>query len=324
MKSLVLAVSLLAQATDPPPLPEAPPPPPAPLPEPAPGAPTGNPAIDKYQHCFQKMIDAGKADNAYMRKCLGLEPKGSKKLPPGERATLTREEVGEVAAKGLPALRECYEKHLTKTKALGMTPEGVVEPTFDVRPDGAVEGLGYASASVNDLNLLTCLRDQIAAWRFPKTAGSDKLSVRLAFQLAVDERRKGRVSIVKGHPKLAGPGLGYAAEELLAVFRKNAAGVRQCYDKLLARKPLASGVAAVDVTVGPRGRVSKVAYRQLTVDDPTFKACLSGAIKKWKFPRPRSGDDVVAKYPPWSFVPAVAQPPPPPQSFPPQTPPPPP
>lgn len=319
MKALALAALLLAQATDPPPLPEAAPPP---LPEPAPGAPTGNPAVDKYQHCFQKMIDAGKADNAYMRKCLGLEPKGGKKLPPGERGTLTREEVTEVATKGLPALRECYEKHLAKTKALGMTPEGVVEPAFSVRPDGGVEGLGYASASVNDLNLLTCLRDQIAAWRFPKTTGSDKLDVRLAFQLSADERRKGRVSIAKGYPKLSGPGLGYGAEELLAVFRKHAAGVRQCYDRLLARKPLAGGVAAVDVTVGPRGRVSKVAYRQLTVDDPAFQACLSGAIKKWKFPRPRSGDDTVAKYPPWNFVPAVAPPPPPP--FSPPLPPPPP
>jgi hypothetical protein len=263
--------------------------------------------LERYQDCFQKMIDAGASDNAFMKKCLGLPDKPApKKGPHGERAFLQKDDVQEVVLTNISGITECYVKLLAQVKDLGVKPEGSVDLRFDVTPAGAVEGLGFEPTSITDVGLLGCVREKVKAWAFPKTANADKVNVKLSFRLHVKEGKGGQTGIAalaKGYPKLSGPGYGLSTEDLLAVFRKNSYRVRACYDELLKRKPGSSGNVAVDLVVSPYGRVTKVSYRELTVGDDAFKSCATAQLKKWKFPKPRGGEPVPVKYPPFVFAP---------------------
>ncbi len=283
------------------------PPPAVPAEPPAPSAAEGPSTLDRYQDCFQKMIDAGSNDNAFMKKCLGLsERPAPKKGPNGEAPFLTKTDVAEVVERSLPALGECYDKLLVQGKDLGVTPEGNVDPRFDVLTDGAVDAVAFEPTSMTDVGLLGCIRQKMKAWTFPKSNYGEKLAVRLSLRLHVagsGKTAKGQISVAKGFPKLNGPGYGLAPEEVLAVFRKNVAKVRQCYDDLVKKKPGETGKAAVDLVVSTQGRVTKVVYRELSLGDDAFKTCVTGQLKKWKFPKPRSGEPTTVKYPPFVFAP---------------------
>lgn len=267
--------------------------------------PGGEPTeLDRYQDCFQKMIDAGSSDNGFMKKCLGLPDKPApKKGAHGERPFLTKPDVTEVVLDHISGITDCYVKLLAQSKDLGVKPEGTVDPRFDVTPAGVVENLGFEPTSITDVTLLTCVREKLKTWTFPKTTLGEKINVRLSFRLFVKNQKTGVAALAKGYPKLTGPGYGLSAEDILAVFRKNSLKVRGCYDDFLKKKPEASGNVAVDLVVSPAGRVQKVAFRELTVGDETFKACVASQLKKWRFPRPRGGEPQEVKYPPFVFAP---------------------
>jgi hypothetical protein len=250
------------------------------------------------------MIDAGSSDNAFMKKCLGLPDKPPpKKGPHGELAFLTKSDVTEVVLTNIAGVTECYVKLLAQLKDLGVQPEGTVDPRFDVTPAGVAEDVAFEPTSIADVGLLGCVRDKVKAWMFPKTNYADKVSVKLSFRLYVKNQKTGVAALAKGFPKLAGPGYGLSAADLLAIFRKNSYRVRACYDDLAKRKPGASGNVALDLVVSPHGRVTKVSYRELTVGDDAFKACVTAQMKKWKFPKPRGGEPATVKYPPFVFSP---------------------
>lgn len=260
--------------------------------------------LDRYQDCFQKMIDAGATDNAFMKKCLGLPDRPPpKKGPNGELAFLTKGDVTEVVLDKISGITDCYVKLLGQSKDLGVKPEGTVDPGFDVTPTGSVEGVQFDSASITDVGLLGCVREKVKTWTFPKTTLGEKIHVKLSFRLFVKSEKTGIAALAKGFPKLTGPGYGLSPEDILAVFRKNSLRVRSCYDDLLKKKPTASGNVAVDLGVSPLGRVTKIHFRELTVGDDTFKTCVTSQLKKWKFPKPRGGEPQTVKYPPFVFSP---------------------
>ncbi len=266
--------------------------------------PTEPSGLDRYQDCFQKMIDAGSSDNTFMKKCLGLPDKPPpKKGPNGELPFLSKADVTEVVLDNISSVTECYVKLLAQSKELGVKPEGTVDPRFDVNPQGQVEGVVFEPTSISDVGLLGCVREKVKVWAFPKTTIGEKINVKLSFRLYVKNQKTGIAALAKGYPKLTGPGYGLSTEDLLAVFRKNSLKVRSCYDDLVKKKPEASGNVAVDLVVSPLGRVTKVSYRELSVGDETFKTCVTSQLKKWKFPKPRGGEPATVKYPPFVFSP---------------------
>jgi hypothetical protein len=259
--------------------------------------------LDRYQDCFQKMIDAGSSDNAFMKKCLGLADKPTpKKGPNGELPFLSKSDVTEVVLDHISGITDCYVKLLAQSKDLGVKPEGTVDPRFDVTQAGQVEGIAFEPTSITDVGLLGCVREKIKAWTFPKTNYGDKVNVRLSFRLHVKNQKTGVAALAKGYPKLTGPGYGVSSEDSVAVFRKNSFRVRNCYEDYLKRKPGASGNVAVDLVVSPGGKVTKVSFRELTVGDDAFKTCVQAQFKKWRFPKPRGGEPATVKYPPFVFA----------------------
>lgn len=261
-------------------------------------------ALDRYQDCFQKMIDAGTTDNAFMRRCLGLQEKAPRKASPtGELEQLSRGDALEVAEGGLPAVKECYANLLSATKDLGVTPEGTVEARLKVKPTGEVAEMKFEPGSLTDVSLLACLKEKLSGWKFPKTTATEAAGVAVSLRLSTTGKRLAVVTLAKGSPEVSGSGPGLTPEELLSVFRKNLPTMRQCYDEQLKREPGASGNVALDLLVNARGRVAKVGFRELTIGDEVFKSCVTTAIRKWKFPKPRGGELTPVRYPAFQFAP---------------------
>jgi hypothetical protein len=301
--------------------PPEPPPPtvvqPPPGSQPPPPAEDESSALGRYQYCFQRMIDLGVTDNAYMKRCLGIEDRQPRRTTGAQPVFLTKPDVRRVVDEGLPGIKDCYAKLLAKTKDLGVTPQGVIEARFAVKAEGTVEGVAFESGAIADVTLLTCVRDRINAWKFPKVdadPGEPPTKVHVALRLATRGARQANVTVGKGFPKVENPGAGLAPDDVLAVFRKNAPKLRECYDELLKRhkaapkSPEPQGRVGVDVKVDPRGRVGSVKFRELGLSDRVFKKCLTVRLKSWRFPKPLGGEPFLVKFPPFVFQPARAAP----------------
>lgn len=102
------------------------------------------------------------------------------------------------------------------------------------------------------------------------------------------------VNIPPGDPVVSG---GLTAGEISSVFRKNINQIRHCYERYLQRVPGGIGKITVKVVISPGGRVGAVSIRKSNISDRSFRGCITGRIKKWKFPRPRGGSKVTVNYP---------------------------
>ena len=90
------------------------------------------------------------------------------------------------------------------------------------------------------------------------------------------------------------------------------AGVRRCYEALLATTPEAAGAATMQITVGPVGKLAKHAASSF---DVTLTRCLRARVKSWRFPIPlKYAEPTSARF---TVVLEMKPPPPPP---PPETP----
>ena len=303
MIAALLAAPVLAQDEFQPPPPPSPPEPQAPSPSELP--PVATPELQRYQACLQKMLDAGAADNMYMRRCLGLSDKPARR---GDAlAGVSEAEIKAVAQKGEGELRGCYDLLLAATKDLGITPEGQLQPRFDLTPSGKIENVTFPVAKITDASFIGCVKNRLQSWAFPKSvAATEKVTVQLGFLFTVKPPRTASVSQLKSFPRLSGPGYELAPDDILSVFRRHVGKIRRCYDDLVKRKPGAGGEAAVSLQVGADGRVRRVTFRRYTLGDSKAKTCLSDQVKSWRFPKPRSGSTVTVSYPPFVFN---AQPP---------------
>lgn len=85
-------------------------------------------------------------------------------------------------------------------------------------------------------------------------------------------------------------------EAIIQVLRGELRGIQHCYDKHLQRQPELAGKLIMQWTISPSGRVAVVKTKHNTMQTPAVAMCLSSIIRKWKFPRPESGN-VVVSYP---------------------------
>jgi len=81
------------------------------------------------------------------------------------------------------------------------------------------------------------------------------------------------------------------------IVRSHINEVRACYNDGLAKNPDLSGRVGIQFTIGSDGKVSKTKVATTTLKDKAVGKCVAGAIKSWKFPRPKGGGVVVVTYP---------------------------
>jgi hypothetical protein len=293
-----IGLQAFAQDIDPPPAPEAPKP--VQKEEEVIGT---SPALERYQECFQQMIDAGISDNQYMRECLDIDD--VKKPTPGSAAKLSEEEATSVLVGGLKPLEACYQSLLDRSKSLSLVPEGMINPHLKLGPKGEVTDITFETGQIVDLTLLECFKSKLKSLNFKKATPGTTL--RLQYRLsAVGSKKSAKVALAKGFPKMLGPSYNLTDEDILAVFRRHAPKVRACYEDLLKTTPKATGQIAVDLVVKANGRVKKVVYKENTLTDKKFKSCVSTQLKNFVFPKSGSSSDTVVKYPPFVFAPGPA------------------
>jgi outer membrane biosynthesis protein TonB len=102
------------------------------------------------------------------------------------------------------------------------------------------------------------------------------------------------VAVPAGDPVVSG---GLTAQEVAAVIRANLNQIRHCYEQLLQRSPNAAGKIKVNFNVVASGRVGSVAIVESSIRDSIMKGCVTGKVRRWKFPKPRGGLAVDVNYP---------------------------
>lgn len=106
----------------------------------------------------------------------------------------------------------------------------------------------------------------------------------------------GRVDVVvpASDPVIAG---GLSQQEVQAVIRANLNQIRHCYEQLLQRSPSSQGKVKVSFVVQPNGRVGSAKIVSSDISDSVMRGCVTGKVKRWKFPNPRGGKSVTVNYP---------------------------
>lgn len=81
------------------------------------------------------------------------------------------------------------------------------------------------------------------------------------------------------------------------IIRGHINEVRACYNQGLVRNPNLSGRVAVQFLITNTGKVGSAAVNSSNLPDKKTEACIVKAVKRWKFPRPQGGGNVMVTYP---------------------------
>ncbi len=81
------------------------------------------------------------------------------------------------------------------------------------------------------------------------------------------------------------------------IVRAHINEVRHCYNQGLVKDPNLKGRVAVQFTIGPTGKVPVAVVAQSSLKDKNVANCVAKAVKRWKFPKPQGGGNVVVTYP---------------------------
>jgi len=81
------------------------------------------------------------------------------------------------------------------------------------------------------------------------------------------------------------------------IVRAHINEVRYCYNQGLVRDPNLKGRVAVQFTIGPTGKVPVAVVQESSVKDRNVAQCIAKAVKRWSFPKPQGGGNVVVTYP---------------------------
>lgn len=81
------------------------------------------------------------------------------------------------------------------------------------------------------------------------------------------------------------------------IVRAHINEVRHCYNQGLVKDPDLEGRVTVEFTIAASGTVAKVKLGQTTVSDGGVGLCITKAVARWKFPKPRGGGKVKVTYP---------------------------
>lgn len=90
---------------------------------------------------------------------------------------------------------------------------------------------------------------------------------------------------------------GLAKDAVRRVVRGRINEIRACYNQGLARNPHLSGRVATQFVISPQGKVSTMVVTGGDLKDPKVRKCITKTVKKWKFPKARTGQSTVVNYP---------------------------
>ena len=81
------------------------------------------------------------------------------------------------------------------------------------------------------------------------------------------------------------------------IVRSHINEVTHCYNQGLVKDPNLKGRVSIQFTIGPTGNVPVAVVQETSVKDGNVGQCIAKAVKRWKFPKPDGGGNVVVTYP---------------------------
>ncbi len=102
------------------------------------------------------------------------------------------------------------------------------------------------------------------------------------------------VGVSVGKPKVRGS---MDAAIIKRIVREHMNEIRYCYEKELNRNPGLFGKIIMNWTIGPTGSVLNARKAASQMNNAAVEGCMARKIKRWKFPRPKGGGEVVVNYP---------------------------
>ncbi|PRQ05384.1 AgmX/PglI C-terminal domain-containing protein [Enhygromyxa salina] len=81
------------------------------------------------------------------------------------------------------------------------------------------------------------------------------------------------------------------------IVRAHINEVRSCYNAGLTKNPNLEGRVAVNFVITGTGKVGSSVVQESTIKDTSVANCIAKAVKRWQFPKPRGGGNVIVTYP---------------------------
>ena len=81
------------------------------------------------------------------------------------------------------------------------------------------------------------------------------------------------------------------------IVRSRINEVRSCYNAGLTKNPNLSGRVAINFVITGTGKVGSAVVQESSLKDKAVGNCIAKAVKRWKFPKPRGGGNVIVTYP---------------------------
>ncbi|MEE2778931.1 MAG: AgmX/PglI C-terminal domain-containing protein, partial [Myxococcota bacterium] len=81
------------------------------------------------------------------------------------------------------------------------------------------------------------------------------------------------------------------------IIRRNLSGIKWCYQDALQRNPKLRGKVTLSFTILPNGRLQTPKAHNPSIKDNKLLDCITGKMKRWKFPAPKDGGVVKVTYP---------------------------
>jgi TonB family protein len=81
------------------------------------------------------------------------------------------------------------------------------------------------------------------------------------------------------------------------IVRAHINEVRSCYNQGLVSNPNLAGRVAIQFVIIPTGKVGSAAVQENSTKNSNVGNCIAKAVKRWKFPRPQNGGNVIVSYP---------------------------
>lgn len=90
---------------------------------------------------------------------------------------------------------------------------------------------------------------------------------------------------------------GLASKQIQKVISTHLNSILKCYEKRLEENPKLSGDVKVNFQIEPSGVVKIAKIKNSELNDSEAEACILGAIRALKFPKPTGGATVSVDYP---------------------------
>lgn len=73
--------------------------------------------------------------------------------------------------------------------------------------------------------------------------------------------------------------------------------VRSCYAAGLTKNPKLEGKVSINFVVNGTGKVGSAVVQESSLKDRSVGNCIAKAVKRWNFPKPAGGGNVIVTYP---------------------------